>query len=77
MLTPLRRDGSSPVVGFFPIGHARGPRAASPGLPPMKTVATAATRPVDAATLLVAAGFEPIAAVSFVFGSRSHSAHLV
>jgi hypothetical protein len=30
-------------------------------------VTTAATRPVDAATLLVAAGFEPIAAVSFVF----------
>jgi hypothetical protein len=33
----------------------------------MKPVATAATRPVDAATLLVAAGFEPIAVVSFVF----------
>jgi hypothetical protein len=33
----------------------------------MKPVATAPTRPVDAATLLVAAGFEPIAAVSFVF----------
>ena len=32
----------------------------------MKPVATAATRPVDAATLLVAAGFEPIVAVSFV-----------
>jgi hypothetical protein len=33
----------------------------------MKPVATAATRPVDAATLLVAAGFEPSGAVSFVF----------
>jgi hypothetical protein len=33
----------------------------------VKPVATAATRPVDLATLLVAAGFEPIAAVSFVF----------
>jgi hypothetical protein len=30
-------------------------------------VATAATRPVDAAALLVAAGFGSIAAVSFVF----------
>jgi hypothetical protein len=33
----------------------------------MKPVATAATRPVEAATLLIAAGFKPIAAVSFVF----------
>jgi hypothetical protein len=33
----------------------------------MKLVATAAARPVDAATLLVGAGFGLIAAVSFVF----------
>jgi hypothetical protein len=33
----------------------------------MKPVSTAATRLADAATLFVAAGFEPIAAVSFVF----------
>lgn len=33
----------------------------------MKPVATAANRPADVAALLVAAGFEPIAAVSFVF----------
>jgi hypothetical protein len=33
----------------------------------LKPVATRATRPIDAARVLVAAGFGPIAAVSFVF----------
>lgn len=36
----------------------------------MRPVATAPTRPVDAATVPVVAGFGPIAAASFVFRIR-------